>query len=362
MVVNQDLTPTRSYRILSAAIGTEGKMAEPETYILVKRNMNYLLEHENILILFVIPIFIAVLLVLVPGDLHYWTTYWWIVPIALMFAIIVNMLGISGASLFVPFFAIIFPLVAFRLAPTESVMLGLITESFGIGSSSLAFIRFGLVDKKIALYSLAGGVPAVIIASSLAFLVPESMFYFIISAALIVSVYSISRAERGQAFESERKTKESLTVTHHHAGVPEVVTMTDRTGKTYTYCRCKYRIRLVGHTVGGLLQGLTGFGIGELGIVSMILSGIPAKIGVGSNHLIVAITAVIASGAYLVRNVGVDVFHVPWNIIMMTVPAVIIGGQLAPVVAARLDTRLLERVLMVLFVILAIALVYIGLR
>ncbi|HUU75066.1 MAG TPA: hypothetical protein VMW63_03140 [Methanoregulaceae archaeon] len=47
---------------------------------------------------------------------------------------------------------------------------------------------------------------------------------------------------------------------------------------------------------------------------------------------------------------------------MMTVPAVIIGGQLAPVVAARLDTRLLERLLMALFVILAIALAYIGLR
>jgi len=59
---------------------------------------------------------------------------------------------------------------------------------------------------------------------------------------------------------------------------------------------------------------------------------------------------------------GVDAFHVPWNVRMMTVPAVIIGGQLAPVVAARLDTRLLERLLMALFVILAIALAYIGLR
>jgi len=94
----------------------------------------------------------------------------------------------------------------------------------------------------------------------------------------------------------------------------------------------------------------------------MILSGIPAKIAVGSNHLIVAITVVIASAAYLIRNVGVDVFHVPWNVVVMTVPAVIIGGQLAPIVAVRLDTRVLEKVLMILFIVLANALVYIGLR
>lgn len=94
----------------------------------------------------------------------------------------------------------------------------------------------------------------------------------------------------------------------------------------------------------------------------MILSGIRAKIGVGSNHLIVAATAAIASVAYLIRNVRVDAFHVPWNVLMMTIPAVLIGGQLASIVAARLDTRLLEWVLMVLFVILAVALAYIGFR
>jgi len=57
-----------------------------------------------------------------------------------------------------------------------------------------------------------------------------------------------------------------------------------------------------------------------------------------------------------------DAFQVLRNVLMMTVPAVIIGGQMAPVVAARLDTRLLERILMVLFIILAIVLMYIGFR
>ncbi len=37
-------------------------------------------------------------------------------------------------------------------------MLGLITESFGISSSTMAFMRFGLVDKKIAFRSLTGAV------------------------------------------------------------------------------------------------------------------------------------------------------------------------------------------------------------
>lgn len=126
---------------------------------------------------------------------------------------------------------------------------------------------FDLVDKKIALYSLAGGVPAVLIASSLAFMVPEHLFYFIIGVTLVASVYSISGAERSQAFDAERKAKESLKVTYHLRGSPEVVTMTDRFGKSYTYCRCKYRIRLIGHTVGGAAPGaLRGLVSGNWGL------------------------------------------------------------------------------------------------
>ncbi|MDT8358688.1 MAG: hypothetical protein RQ758_09330 [Methanomicrobiaceae archaeon] len=68
-----------------------------------------LLEHEQLLVLLLIPLFIAVMVSFVPGDLQYWTTYWWIFPVAVLFDITVNVPEVSGASLFVPFLQPFFP-------------------------------------------------------------------------------------------------------------------------------------------------------------------------------------------------------------------------------------------------------------
>ena len=143
---------------------------------MLKRISDKALEYENYLIHLIIPIFLFIL----------------------------NTVGISGAALFVPFFALVFPALAFSLTPGQGVMLGLITESFGISSSTFAFMRFG--------------------------------------------------AERIRAFAEELASKKSLTVTHKHKATPENVTLTDRNGKVYNYCLCAYRIRLFGYTLGGIFQ------------------------------------------------------------------------------------------------------------
>lgn len=328
---------------------------------MLKRISDKTLEYENYLILLIIPIFLFILIRLVKGDVDYWTEFWWMFPVAIVIATVVNTVGISGAALFVPFFALVFPALAFGLTPGQSVMLGLITESFGISSSTFAFMRFGLIDKKMAFRSLTGAVPVVIISAVASFYFPEKMIYFLISLALLISVYSLGHAERIKAFAEELASKKSLTVTHQHKRPPENVTLTDRNGKVYNYCRCAYRIRLFGYSLGGIFQGISGFGIGEMGMVSMIVSGIPAKVGVGTNHIIVAGTAIVASIAHLISS-SAGGSATPWNIIAMTVPAVIIGGQLAPYVAAKMNTAVLEKVLSILFIILAIALLYIGFR
>ncbi len=320
------------------------------------------LEYENYLVFLVIPVFLFILTRLVKGDSRYWTEFWWMFPVAIVIAIVVNSVGISGAALFVPFFVLVFPILAFKLTSGQSVMLGLITESFGLSSSTLAFLRFGLVDKKIAFYSLIGAIPVVIISSELSFYIPERLMYLIISLALLIGVYTLTQTDRIKAFADEIASRRILSVTHQHKKNIENVTLTDRNGKIYSYCRCSYSIRLFGFTLGGFFQGISGFGIGEMGVISMIISGIPAKIGIGTSHIIVAGTAIVASITHLARSSATGSGEIPWNIIAMTVPAVIIGGQVAPYVAARLNTIILEKFLSVLFIVLAIALLFIGFR
>jgi uncharacterized membrane protein YfcA len=316
-----------------------------------------LINYENYLVFLIIPLFWLAILTTVEKELSYWTTYWWMFPISLLIATIVNTVGISGAALFVPFFILVFPFLSTPLLPEQSVKLGLITESFGLSSSALAFIRYGLVDRKLGAYTVAGAAPFVIGGAFLAFYIPKQMFNFIIATAMLISVYLLLHKGRR---ESKKLCIEHETIGEHHTHhKSDNATLVDRDGKEYKYCRCGYRPRFLGYGFGGIFQGMAGFGIGELGIVSMLITQIPIRIAIGTSHMIVSSTAILASLTHLSQSL-VHHIETPWNILFMTVPAVIIGGQIAPYIAAKLRTSLLEHVVAGLFITLSLFLLYIG--
>lgn len=313
-----------------------------------------ILKYEQLFVLIIIPVLWFILYNTVTfTDGSYWFEFWWMFPVALTVAIIVNTVGISGAALFVPFFVLIFPIFATPLSPEQSVKLGLITESFGLSSSALAFLRYGLVDKKIGLYSVLTALPLVIIGAVLSFFLPVSLFRILIAIVLLLSVYMLLNHKRKK---SKFACIEDKIIGSHHPQHNTNVTVTDMQGKTYKYCRCGYKQRAVGYGVGGFFQGVAGFGIGELGIVSMLLTNIPIRIAIGTSHVIVATTAVIASLTHVFISNATNIVT-PWNIIAMTVPAVIIGGQLAPYISTRIKAQILEYFVAGLFVVLAGALI-----
>jgi uncharacterized membrane protein YfcA len=139
------------------------------------------------------------------------------------------------------------------------------------------------------------------------------------------------------------------------------VTRVDRDGNDYHYTRGGWLERFGNYSVGGVFQGLAGFGIGELGIISMLRTEVPVRIAIGTNHIVVALTAVLASlvhvfGGGLVGGHAIDLASTPWNMVVWTVPATVTGGQIAPYVASRLDTEFLKKGVGVLFTIIALAL------
>ncbi len=318
------------------------------------------MEYEHLLVLFIIPIFLFTLLSTVPGDAGFWTSYLWVFPFALLIALVVNMLGLSGALLFVPFFSVILPLAGSGFSPAESVIIGLITQSFGISSATLGFFRYGLIDMKIVTLSLLVVIPVVIISSLTAFFIPKSVLFGIIAMALFFAVLSYYYSKRIIRQIGEEKSANMTILIHIHRGKPRPAILVDRFGKVYSYCRCGYRIRIFAHTAGAVLQGITGSGLGYLGMIGMITSGIPMKVGIGSNHVIIAISAIIASLTYLIRSTTSPSIQVPWNVIAVTVPAVIIGAQLSPYATDRVNKTILERMFMGLLTILAVYTLYMG--
>ena len=290
----------------------------------------------------------------------FWLEYWWMFPIALAIAITVNTLGVSGAALFVPFFILIFPFLADPLTAGQSVQLGLITESFGLTSSALAFIVFGLVDKKLAFISILGALPFVIGGALLTAFIPKTTLLLMIAVLLIISVLLIHYKKYMERARKEELAQRKIDTQEIYG---EHVDISTQDGKNYKYCRTTtgYRKRFLGYGVGGFFQGAAGFGIGELGIISMIMSRIPVRIAIGTSTSIVATTAIFASLIHVFASGAAGTPEtIPWNLLFMSVPAVVIGGQIAPFVAARIPAKSLEKIISALFVIIAIAMVIVA--
>jgi uncharacterized membrane protein YfcA len=338
-------------------------------------------------ILFIAGVFLAAPL---PADTggDYWLQYWWLFPVFMLGATIVNTVGISGSALFVPFFIFLFPLVATPLRPETIVKVGLISESFGLSSSALAFVRYGLVDRRLALALVGGGLPFVVGGALLSFVVPDAVFYALLGVALFAASYLLFRADldhgHGQGdgtddggAEAESEDEPTATATDGGHGRPDdaykpgpagsstsdegQVTRIDRDGNEYVYRRGGYARRFGNYSIGGAFQGLAGFGIGELGIISMLRTSIPVRVAIGTNHIVVAATAVIASlvhvfGGGLVGGHGIDLASTPWNMVVFTVPATVIGGQIAPYVSTAVDTEIIKLGVGVLFAVIAVAL------
>jgi uncharacterized membrane protein YfcA len=351
------------------------------------------LEYQHLFVFlapiaFVVAVVFAAPLPAGAGD-GYWFEFWWLFPFFLLGATIVNTVGISGSALFVPFLIFGFPvlmplfapdaLVSQHLSPATIVKVGLISESFGLSSSALAFIQYGLVDRRLALALVGGSIPFVVGGALLSFIIPEPVFHGLLGVALLAASFLLFRANLGHEEPSGAESGEGTAIeTDGGSELPNddekpgeggvetddegTVTRVDREGDDYTYRRTGYLERFANYSIGGVFQGLAGFGIGELGIISMLRTSVPVRVAIGTNHIVVAMTAVLASlvhvfgGGFVPGGHALDLASTPWNMVVWTVPATVAGGQIAPYVSATLDTDVLKYGVAVLFALIATAL------
>lgn len=309
---------------------------------------------------------------------EYWLEYWWLFPFFLLGATIVNTVGISGSALFVPFLIFIFPVLSHPLEPETLVKIGLISEAFGLSSSSIAFIRYGLVDRRLALTLVGGSIPFVVAGALLSFVIPEPIFHALLGLALMAASYLLFQADLGHGESSSEVGAEAVTDGGTDsrdlpdddgklgpAGVETdeegTVTRVDQDGDDYVYDRDGYLRRFANYSVGGMFQGLAGFGVGELGIISMLRTKVPVRVAIGTNHIVVALTAILASlvhvfGGGLVGGHTMSIASTPWNMVIFTVPATVTGGQVAPYVSNALETSTIKKFVGILFAIISVAL------
>jgi len=349
------------------------------------------LKYQHLFVLTAPVLFVTAVYLFAPTTgtgTDYWLDYWWLFPFFLLGATIVNTVGISGSALFVPFLIFVYPVLAsgsidpsawaaVALSPETLVKVGLISESFGLSSSAVAFIQYGLVDRRLALTLVGGAVPFVVAGALLSFVIPEPAFHLLLGLALIAASYLLFNADLGHG-DSADDGAEAGAVTDGGGDLPDDadklgpagvetdpegnVTRVDKAGDDYRYTRGGYLRRFANYSVGGTFQGLAGFGIGELGIVSMLGTKVPVRVAIGTNHIVVAMTAVLASlvhvfgGGLVPGGHSIDLASTPWNMVVFTVPATVTGGQIAPYVSNALDVDTIKLGVGGLFAVIALAL------
>lgn len=235
--------------------------------------------------------------------------------------------------IFVPFFTIVFPLLGHRLEPVQAVEIGLLTEIFGFMSSTSAFWRAGLIDFKISGFALMFAVPTAVLGGYSAHLLAGHWLLVIVGVALILFAFLLIReaGETGRTHAAED-------------GGPQPKEHTDSRGRIYRYQRQNDSWRAGTAAVGGVFQGLVGFSAGEMSTVEQVLRGIPVRLAAGNAHMIIAAASISAAITHLTVDATTGA-QIPWNILAATVPAVLIGGQIASIVAGRMPQATLKLVL-----------------
>jgi uncharacterized membrane protein YfcA len=204
-------------------------------------------------------------------QMDYWLEFWWVFPIALAICVSVCVVGISGSVLFVPLFTLGFPALGIPMTATEAVQIGLFTEIFGFASSTSAFLRNRLVDFRLAGFALLFAVPTAVAGGVLANVLPATAVLVVISFAMLLFSFLLYRAPKEDGRPGGGAPRQD-------SPEGELVEHRDRQGRTYRYRRTNDRLRAGAMAVGGTLEGLVGFAVGEIGVTEQVTRRMPLRV------------------------------------------------------------------------------------
>jgi uncharacterized membrane protein YfcA len=251
-------------------------------------------------------------------------------PVGICVATLALLSGIGGAALFTPLFVLIFPLLGpeYPLATTiAAIGAALVTQTFGFLSGFIGYYRRQMIDFPLARRFIVIAAPMALLGAVTAGRVPNR--FLVGSYAVLVFILS------GFFVFHKKRTVESTSL---------------GTGD-----------RLI-TALGAFLTGMVSVGIGEVIVSRLTQRGLPLAVAAATSVAVVIVTVATASVtlvAQMIQQGGINAM--PWNLVCYSIPGVLVGGQIGPLLQGRIAQRTMERSIALLFLIIAIAMSIVAL-
>lgn len=272
--------------------------------------------------------------------------YWYMFPISTVIAMIAMASGVGGATFFTPIF-----LLWLKLPIEIAIGTGLITQFFGFSSGVVAYVRRRLIDYRLAMSILVVSVPMAIVGVVVAKYFNPDTLKAILGLGLLGIAFSLLRSpDRGEVESQEKAFAKDAA--------PEFARcLVDATGQRYYYNVGNKWMGMLLAAVGGMFTGAISTGLGALNSYFLLQRcKVPSNVAVATSVFAVAGTALTAAIGHLLGFVqsGPQTLRQVAEIVIFTIPGVIIGGQIGPLLASRVSQKTLERGLGMLFILMAI--------
>ncbi len=248
------------------------------------------------------------------------TDPWIALPAGIAIAAVVSSIGLGGGVLWMPLF-----LIFMKIEPATAVLTSLLIQTAGMGSGSYAYYKKDYIDLRLAFFILVIALPGLAIGAKFAHLMNRSQMEMVLG--LLVMATAVWFVSSNQKYS-------------------DTGTATVRLVESYRY---SWLVAVL--AIG---SGMLSVSMGEW-LVPMLRGKLSMKMSraIGTSIAIIFGTCIVAAAAHLLLGSRAEISVVLWAL-----PGVIIGGQIGPRLATRINERLLKEIFIFLLTLIGIHLVY----
>ena len=276
--------------------------------------------------------------------------FWYLLPISIGIATIAMSSGIGGAVFFSPLF-----MIGLALEPKIAIGAALATELFGFSSGLYSYWKAKLIDFELGINLLLYSIPFAILGTVYVDLVPPIVLKAIFGVGIIFigfQLFTSWREEEKLKLEADHKKEFEKNYEK---------SLTDEDGNLYRYTVCHKNMGRMFAAVGGAFLGMISVGLAELQEYHLVAKcKVPTRVAVATSIFVVVITVLIASIGHFYEFVqeGGEVFNQVVNLIIFTIPGVIIGGQIGPRLQKIIPADTMKVSISILFVLVGAFMLY----